>query len=116
VREVFREVVKNCPEEHLEAWARNHKNVFLIPSSEELKIVAEMMTLAENRNLIKRQNILKGLPVADPFLIAAAKYKGAIVVTKEGDRPGAKIPSICRKQSVECISLREFFNREQIKY
>ena len=75
-----------------------------------------MMTIEENRNLIKKNNILKGLPVADPFILAVAKIRNAIVVTQEADKSGARIPNICKKNEIECISLQKFFNKENVKY
>jgi predicted nucleic acid-binding protein len=116
VKEVYREIKKNCPEEHIELWVKSNKEIFIIPTEKELKLVANMMTIEENRNLIKKNNILKGLPVADPFILAVAKIRNAIVVTQEADKSGARIPNICKKNEIECISLQKFFNKENVKY
>ncbi|HUU87943.1 MAG TPA: DUF4411 family protein [Candidatus Glassbacteria bacterium] len=116
VREVYREVLKNCPEEHIEFWVIRNKKLFVIPDENELKYLLTLMKSEENRNLIKLNNITKGLPVADPFIITVAKHRNAIVVTQEGRNPGARIPYICSKQNIEYLSLRGFFNKENIKY
>jgi hypothetical protein len=67
--------------------------------------------------LVKRQNLLKGLPVADPFIIAFAKVNGAFVVTQENlVKNGARIPNVCVDFGVDCINLEQFFEKEKIKY
>lgn len=116
VREVYNEVLKNCPQEHLLLWVKKRKSIFVIPNEKEQRLILEMMKHEENRNLIKHNNILKGLPVADPFILAVAKCRNAIVVTKEGMKPGARIPNICRKMDVDCIKLKDFFEKEKIHY
>jgi hypothetical protein len=116
VREVYREVKKNCPEQHIEKWVDSHKDLFAIPNEEEQKFILTLMNIEENRNLIKKNNILKGLPVADPFIISVAKIRNAIIVTQESNKSGARIPNICKKYNIECITLREFFKRENINY
>ncbi len=54
-----------------------------------------------------------GDPVADPFLIAAAKDKNALLVTQEKDE-GIRIPSVCRDLVVRCINLETFFDIERL--
>jgi hypothetical protein len=116
VREVYKEVLKNCPEEHIEKWVKRHKKLFIVPDEKELEYLLTLMKTQENRNLVKLKNIIKGLPVADPFIITVAKHRNGIVVTQEGHNPGAKIPYICSKENIQCCSLRDFFGRENIKY
>jgi len=117
VREVRREIEANCPYAHIELWVKSHKKIFKPPKEAEETLVLELFRQEQNRNLVKRQNILKGLPVADPFIIAAAKVKGGIVVTMEAHKAGgARIPTICNELDVECIDLESFLEREEVEY
>src|SRR5471030_3082879 len=65
VKEVRREIETNCPFAHIEEWVKNHHDIFLTPSDEEAEVVAKIFQKEQYRGLVKRQNILKGLPVAD---------------------------------------------------
>ena len=117
VKEVRREVERYCPFPHVEEWVEANAHIFLSPAEEELKLVAEMFLKEQYRGLVKRQNILRGFPVADPFVIAAAKIQNRCVVTQESPKEGgARIPTVCKELGVECIGLEEFLTREGIKY
>lgn len=117
VKEVRREVEKHCPFPHIEVWVKAHGHIFLSPSEEESKVVAEIFRKKQYRGLVKRQNLLKGLPVADPFVIAAAKVQKRRVVTQESFKVGgARIPTICQDLGVDCIGLEEFLEAENLKY
>lgn len=115
VREVFNEVIRNPPNDFIEEWVVANKHIFVTPVEEELAFVLELMKYEENRNFIKDNNITKGLPVADPFILAIAKLRNGIVVTMEArGRLGARIPNVCDKLEIECISWSEFLNKENI--
>jgi hypothetical protein len=118
VKEVQREIEKNCPFDYIETWVKNNHSIFLPPSEEESKIVADIFKKEQYRGLVRREKMLKGLPVADPFIIAAAKAnKGGCVVTQESLKPGgARIPTVCADLKIECIDLEKFLEREQLKY
>jgi len=49
VKEVQREIERNCPFDYIETWVKENHSIFLPPSEEESKIVAE---------LFKRNNIV----------------------------------------------------------
>jgi Domain of unknown function (DUF4411) len=53
-------------------------------------------------------------PQADPFVIALAKSLGWSVVTSERTKGfgAVNIQSVCKKQSVACLDLTEFFAEE----
>ena len=94
-----------------------HKDIFGIPDDEEGKIVAQIFSKEQYRGLVKRVNILKGLPVADPFVVAAAKVRNAIVVTQESLKVGgARIPTLCRELDVQCIDLEGLLEKEGIQF
>ena len=114
VREVLKELDVLCRHDSVIAWAHSHRRLFRRPSTEEMAVVTEILAVPGFDGLVKMKSILRGSPVADPFLIAAAKTHEGCVVTMEEDRPGAKIPHVCKHFHVDCTSLRGFFKREQI--
>jgi hypothetical protein len=117
VREVRHELENNCSSEHVLNWVEQHRHVFHIPSNDECQIVSEIFKKNQYLGFVKRNNILKGMPVADPFIIAAAKAKGFCVVTQESNKPkGARIPTACLEFNVDCIDLEGFLEREKLEY
>lgn len=117
VKEVRREIERNCPYDCIDEWVKKHHKLFLPPNEEESKVVAEIFKKEQYRNLVRREKMLKGIPVADPFIIAAAKVHKGCVVTQESLKPGgARIPTVCADLKVECIDLEKFLEREQLKY
>ena len=117
VREVRREIERNCPFEHIEKWVKRNRDIFKTPTPEELAIVESIFREERFQALVRRENILKGLPVADPFLIAAGKAKRAVVVTMEKPTSGgARIPDVCRALRVRCINLEKCFQELNIQY
>lgn len=69
--------------------------------------------MAHFQQLVEKKKILKGGPVADPFVIAKAKVEGAILVTEEAFKENAaKIPNVCEYFKVEYINLEDFMQRE----
>jgi hypothetical protein len=117
VREVRRELENNCSSEHVLNWVEKHRHIFYIPTNEECQIVSEIFQKTQYLGFVKRNNILKGMPVADPFIIAAAKAKGFCVVTQESNKSkGARIPTACADFGVDCIGLEGFLEREKLEY
>lgn len=118
VKEVRREIEVNCPFEHIETWVKKHHEIFLPPTEEESKIVAEIFKKEQYRGLVRRDKMLKGLPVADPFIIAAAKAnRNGCVITQESLKPGgARIPTICADMKIACIDLELFLEQQNLKY
>jgi hypothetical protein len=117
VREVRRELETKCSDDHILDWVKQHGYVFHIPTNEECQIVSEIFQKRQYLGFVKRNNLLKGLPVADPFIIASAKINGFCVVTQESNKSkGARIPTACIDFGVECINLEDFLEREKLKY
>jgi len=116
VKEVRREIERNYHTEHMELWVKEKSKIFFTPSTEEMIIVSEIFSNPTFQALVKKNNLLKGLPVADPFIVAAAKTKNAHVVTEEKyKRNAARIPNVCEELNVSCINIQSFLKKEKIK-
>jgi len=112
VREVAREI-NNGPIPTLRDWAKDHPNVFHLPTPDEASFVTEIYRVGHFRQNIEAQKVLKGGLVADPFVIAKAKIEGKTVVTTEKFKPNAvKIPNICQHFGIRCLTPQEFMEAE----
>lgn len=117
VKEVRNEIEFVCHFDHVIDWVKRNRHIFVNPSAEECKVVAEIFKTEQYRGLVRRQSILKGSPVADPFIIAAAKMRRGCVVTQESLKSdGARIPTICKDLQIECLDLDGFFEEQLLKY
>ena len=112
VREVFNEI--GSSEDPLGTWAKEQKNVLFLESTvEELKFVSEIFQVKHFQAIIRKQERLKGKPVADPFVIARAKISGACVVTQEKKTDNAaKIPNVCDQFGIRWTNLEGFMKEE----
>lgn len=117
VREVRRELENSSSSEHILKWVEQYRYIFYIPTNKECQIVTQIFKKKQYLGFVKRSNILKGMPVADPFIIAAAKAKGFTVVTQESNKSkGARIPTACKDFNVNCIDLECFLENEKLEY
>jgi len=117
VKEVKRELDKNCHFDHIEEWISNNRHIFKIPSEKEYRVVAEIFQKPNYQGLVKKQNFLKGLPVADPFIVASAKVHKASVVTQEKyKKNGARIPTVCEAFGINYINVEQFLEKEKLKF
>jgi predicted nucleic acid-binding protein len=114
VKEVRREIENNCPFDHVEEWVKRHREIFRPPEQAELIFLSEIFRIAGNQRLVRRDSIMKGFPVADPFLIAACKIHNGILVTEESQTNEARIPSICRQFGIRSIGLERFLAEASI--
>jgi hypothetical protein len=113
VREAFREIELQATKVHIGEWAKRNKTIFAQPSQEEMAFVAEIFSVPHFTQMIGRKQIAAGSPVADPFVIAAARIKNAWVVTEEAFKDnGAKIPNICRHFGIDCTNFEGLMRRE----
>lgn len=108
-REVFNELENFTDRPHTLAWAKRNKEIFATPEAAELGFVAQILAAPRFQALIGQKAMLKGTPVADPFVVAAAKLKGGKVVTQESRKPNAaKIPNVCEHFGIEYTNLEGF--------
>ena len=117
VREVKNELEWHAPSEAIAQWAKHNRHIFASPSEAELQTVSEILAQPQFTGLIRLENLVKGRPVADPFVVAAAVHrKGSIVITEESlVKGGARVPAVCRAYKVLCDSFEGFLKREKIK-
>jgi len=112
VREVFKEIGSN--KDPLGIWAKEQKNILFLESTvEELEFVAQIFQVQHFQAMIRKQERLKGKPVADPFVIARAKIFGSCVVTQEKKtKNAAKIPNVCDHYGIRWTNLEGFMKEE----
>ena len=113
VREARRELEDQSTKAHLDRWVDRNKRIFLSPSAEETEFVRRIFEVGHFQQLVSDRNVLKGGPVADPFLIAAAWSRGGCVVTEESMKENAgKIPNVCERFGVDWTNVEGFMERE----
>ncbi len=112
VREVYNEVI-NHSDDSLTAWSKANRSFFEEANDLEISYVSEIFSIPHFQTLISRRSLLLGKPVADPFIIAKARNKSAIVVTQELYKPNsAKIPNVCEHFGVKYCNLEQFMEYE----
>jgi len=117
VREVYNELHNYNDVDFIQDWAKYRKSIFEKPTNEELLVVQEILAIPHFQVLISTKAILKGSPVADPFVVAAGKVKEATVVTQEiYKKNAAKVPNVCAKFDVPCINLEKYMEQRGWKF
>jgi predicted nucleic acid-binding protein len=118
VREVFNEI--GSSEDRLGKWVKEKKRtLFLKPTVEEFQFVGRIFRAKRGhfQAMIRKQERLKGKPVADPFVIARAKALSAYVVTQEKKTDNAaKVPNVCEHFEIPCDNLEGFMKKENWKF
>jgi hypothetical protein len=113
VREVLNELQNDNRVTFVQEWARRHRAIFATPTREELIAVQQILAIPHFQAVISEKALLRGTPVADPFIVASAQVNGGVVVTEEAHRPNAaKIPNICERLDVECHNLEWLMQQE----
>jgi len=117
VKEVLRELDKQCSSEEIQAWITDHRKIFVAPTEEEMLLVSEILKKKQYQGFVRRKSILNGLAVADPFIVAAAIHKKACVVTQESNdkNNAARIPNACKDYGVKCINLEGLLEEQGIE-
>jgi len=113
VREVRNELDHDANRQHLRDWIHRNNRIFLLPGPRETQFVAQIFAVQHFQQLIGAKQRLAGRPVADPFVIASAHVRHACVVTEESFKPNAaRIPNVCDRFGIDCISIEEMMERE----
>ena len=112
-------------QKYLIEWLKQHNRIFTNPTEKEQNNIREIFGIEEFRSLVGNKEILKGNPVADPFVIAKAmSVQGAVVTsekpaekdkTRKAQGP-LKIPDVCKHFNIPCLSPREFMEEQKWKF
>ena len=116
VREVRNELERQ--NDRLSNWVKDHRELFLTPTYDELNFVTEIFKATHFQALVRQKTITLGKPVADPFVIAEAwAMEDGCVVTQEVKKPNAsKIPNVCEHFGIPCLNLEAFMENEQWRF
>jgi hypothetical protein len=110
IDEVLREIERKDDELH--AWCKLHSELFT-PMTEEVQISAREV-VAAFPSLV---DLNRGRGQADPFVVALARVRGAVVVTQEPPKPTSpRIPDACKHFAVPCINLLDFIRQLRWKF
>lgn len=109
--EVYVELAKKDDELH--EWIQGRKLMLIPPEEQIQEKVAEL--LGKYPRLV---DTLKGRSQADPFVIATAIHRGAVVVTGEsmGTAEKPRIPFVCQSEGVRCISFLEMIRELKLTF
>lgn len=117
VEEVLKEVNNGAAAQHLFDWIDSNKEFFQAPDGTVLEFVQTIFGVPKFQEVVGMKQLLKGSPVADPFIIAAAQVVRGCVVTQERPKPNsAKIPTICQHFGVHCCDLEAMMTRLKWKF
>jgi hypothetical protein len=110
-REVWRELEMFNAKSWFREWLNEHKTLFCVPGEDETEFVSKILSVPHFQTLVGKRQILKGSPVADPWIIACAHVRGGTVVTEESHKPNAaKIPNVCEHFNIPWINLEGFMD------
>ena len=110
--EVYLELERKSDELH--SWIQGRKQM-LIPLDEEIQVRATTL-LAEYPRLV---DTLRGRSKADPFVIATAMERNAVVVTGEiisGNLEKPRIPDVCQVKSIRCINFLQMIRELKLTF
>lgn len=99
------EIFDELKDKDLAEWAKNNKNAF-IPLTKEIQETL-IKLLQKFPNIIKMRSSKNSN--GDPFLIATAIVKNAVVVTNEGSKKNG-IPAVCSQLGIEYMDLSEYLD------
>ncbi len=112
-REVLREL-NDGPQHHVLDWCNQNKAIFAAPDGRETGFIPTIFTVPHFRQLIGQKQMLRGTPVADPFIIARAAALGGSVVSEESPKPGKpNIPAVCQHFGIRCMKLGDFMRAKR---
>lgn len=116
-REVGKELRNQITKTHMIHWINANKSIFLTPTPEETEFISEIFLVRHFQQLVNRQHVLSGGPVADPYVIALAKIRDACAITEEEFKPNAaKIPNVCEHFRIECMNFERMMEQEGWKF
>lgn len=112
-KEAKREIDKK--DDALKEWVKDRPGVVVNETDQDLAVVAQI-SAAHPTWVRGAKN------AADPFIIAAALVRSAVIVTDERwagrstDERNLRIPNIAAEHSIECIGFTELIRRERWRF
>jgi len=109
--EVLKELEQK--EDELLGGARNNRKMFIDLDSEQQQLV---------RSMLKKYPALvdpgKSIPDADSFVVTLGKKSYTVVTHEKARGPGGsiRIPDVCARENIKCISLHQMFREEQWEF
>ena len=94
------------------AWCEPRLHRLMVPTDRQ--VAAEVAYVLKDHGRLVMH--MKGRNRADPFVIAVARLRGAVVVTGEGSDGTAsrpKIPYVCEQLGIRCIRFLDVIREEQ---
>jgi len=117
VREARFELERRFDNIVINRLVKHNPDFFEDPSVKELSFITQIYSIQHFQQNLDRKKLLQGGYFADPFIVAKAKIKEAIVVTEEECLPnGARIPNICEYFGIECLKLEGFLTKEDWRF
>ena len=111
-REVHRELQQQVTKGWFRNWLEGNKAIFLTPTAAETEFVGRIFAVPHFQGLVTKRQLLKGMPVADPFVVACGGVREACVVTEESLKANAaRIPNVCQHFAIDCIDLEGLLER-----
>jgi hypothetical protein len=110
--EVYLELKRK--DDDLHAWIQARKQM-LVPLDEAIQVHAVGL-LDEFPRLV---DTLRGRSKADPFVIATAMARGAVVVTGEpltGKLDKPRIPDVCQLKNIRCITFLQMIRELKLTF
>ena len=110
--EVYIEIERKADELH--GWMKLRKHM-LVPLDEPVQLRAAEL-LAEFPRLV---DTLRGRSKADPFVIATAIQRGAVVVTGEpltGKMDKPRIPDVCQAKNIRCVNFLQMVRELKLTF
>lgn len=110
--EVYLELERKSDDLH--DWLKARKQL-LVPLDEEIQIGATRL-LSEHPRLV---DTLRGRSKADPFVVATAMARTAVVVTGEiisGNLDKPRIPDVCQVKGIRCINFLQMIRELRLTF
>lgn len=110
--EVYFELERKSDDLH--GWVKARKQM-LVPLDEAIQMRAALL-LAEYPRLV---DTLRGRSKADPFVIATAMERNAVVVTGEiisGNLDKPRIPDVCQVKTIRCINFLQMIRELKLTF
>lgn len=126
VREAGKEIDKYHAVDDLTKWKLSNPSFFPPPTEKETKFITEIFSIRHFQMLVDKKKIGGNYPIADPFVIAKAKFypitvfsseeKGTVVTMESYKLNAARIPNVCEHFDIKCFNFEDFMKNENWQF